>query len=133
MRTKGREQVGVFTPDNLIAGNRHPVDTCHIIIKAGQKLLRGSLLVKDTAEPEKYVIIGTDETGTESGSRAEPEYILVEDADAAEEDMVCLAYRSGEFAENALIVKDGYEITENDRKALRGAGIFLSTIMMEDN
>lgn len=150
MRTKGREQVSRFSPDNLVAGNRHPVDVCHIILKKGQKLLRGSLLEKDVSEPGKYVLRGTAAAGagngvqdTETGedteaagtgksgaTETEAEYVLAEDADAGEEDMVCQAYRTGEFAENALIVKEGYEITENDRKALRNAGIFLVAIMM---
>ena len=33
-------------------------------------------------------------------------------------------------AENALIVKEKYEITEKDRKTLRNAGIFLNQVML---
>ena len=44
MSIKGREQVGEFIPDNLIAGNRHPVDVCMVWIQAGQNLKRGTLL-----------------------------------------------------------------------------------------
>jgi len=150
MNTRGISQVGTFTPDNLIAGNRHPVDVRHVIIKAGQVLERGSVLEEDAAEPGKYVLRGTYATGqnkpegaenpqegaeapvTEAGSGAEPEaeYILAERADASKEDAVAPAYYAGEFAENVLIVKEGYAITEQDRKALRNAGIFLKKIMM---
>lgn len=122
MRTKGMEQVGECTVDNLIAGNRHPVDICHITIKEGQNLKRGTVLEEDAAGGT-YVERGTVES-------AEAEYILAEDADATEGDTTGVAYRTGEFAENALIVKEGYEITEKDRKALRNAGIFLQSIMM---
>lgn len=150
MRTKGREQVSAFVPDNLIAGNRHPVDCCHVVIKAGQKLERGSVLEEDSAEEGKYVLLGGtalegnqggadgdsgsegEASGTETVSAAESkaEYILAEDVDAAEEDSVGLVYRTGEFAENALIVGNGYKITDQDRKMLRNAGIFLTMIMM---
>ena len=142
MRTDGMSQIGMFTPDNLIAGNRHPVDIRHVVIKAGQKLERGTLLEEDIAEPGKYVIRGTGAmaavAGEESqaadsgaeGKTTDAEYILAEDVDASGEDTVGTAYCTGEFAENALIVKEGYEITDSDRKTLRNAGIFLTTIMM---
>lgn len=150
MNTKGISQVGTFTPDNLIAGNRHPVDVCHVIIKAGQVLERGSVLEEDVAEPGKYVLRGTyaagqnnpENTGNPqegeetpvaeegSGAKTEAEYILAERTDASEEDTVAPVYYTGEFAENTLIVKEGYAITEQDRKTLRNAGIFLKTIMM---
>lgn len=122
MSWKGREQVGSCTQDKLIAGSRHPLDICQVVIKAGQNLKRGTLLEEDT-EAGKYVIRGTN-------TDAEPEYILEDDVDATAEDTVGTAYRSGEFAENALIVKEKYEITEKDRKTLRNAGIFLNQVML---
>lgn len=145
MNTNGMSQVGTFTPDNLIAGNRHPVDVVHVIVKMGQTLRRGTILEEDTEELGKYVIRGTNaakqsavngeeaaETGDESENAVETdaEYILAENIDASEEDVVGAAYYTGEFAENATIVKEGYEITDRDRKALRNAGIFLKKIMM---
>lgn len=139
MSIKGREQIGEFTPDNLIAGNRHPVDVCMVWIQAGQNLKRGTLLeaaaAADTSGQEeeeteetqdtriKYVIRGT-------AADAEAEYILADDVDATEEDTAATVYRTGEFAENAIIVKDGYTISDADRKVLRNAGIFLTKIMM---
>lgn len=148
MNTNGMSQVGVFTPDNLIAGNRHPVDVCHVVIKAGQQLERGTVLEKDGTEPDKYVIRGTmaaaknvagdvpegekdsEQQPAESGKEVEAEYILAENVDASDEDVVAAAYYAGEFAENALIVKEGYQMTDEDRRVLRNAGIFLKTIMM---
>lgn len=145
MNTNGMSQVGTFMPDNLIAGNRHPVDVTHVVVKKGQKLERGSVLEEDIKEAGKYVIRGTasaevPETNTDEGKEAEEingekkevdaEYILAESVDALEEDVVAAAFNAGEFAENELIVKEGYEITDRDRKTLRNAGIFLRTIMM---
>lgn len=148
MNTNGMSQVGTFTTDSLIAGNRHPVDVCHVVIKAGQQLERGTVLEKDGTEPDKYVIRGTmtaaknaDENVTEGkenteqqpvedGKEVEAEYILAENVDASDEDVVAAAYYAGEFAENALIVKEGYQMTDEDRRVLRNAGIFLKTIMM---
>ena len=37
-----------------------------------------------------------------------------------------IAYRTGHFNANALIVADGYSITAADKEALRTAGILLS-------
>ncbi len=145
MNTKGRVQVGASTTDNLIAGNRHPVDVCHVVLKEGQVLRRGSVLEGD---PEgKYILLGSGTgTGTAESKEREtgggtqqeeretvtgtgPEYILADDVDASGGDTVGTAYRTGEFAENALIVAGGHEITDADRRMLRNAGIFLSTIM----
>ena len=106
MRTDGMSQIGMFTPDNLIAGNRHPVDIRHVVIKAGQKLERGTLLEEDIAEPGKYVIRGT-------GAMAADDPVEGEENQAAD---------SG--------TEEGYKITDSDRKTLRNAGIFLTTIMM---
>ena len=47
MSWKGREQVGSCTQDNLIAGSRHPLDICQVVIKAGQNLKRGTLLEEE--------------------------------------------------------------------------------------
>ncbi len=126
MNKKGLSQVGVFAHDNLISGNRHPVDICHVVIKKGQKLDRGTVLEEDAAEKGKYVIRGTQADQPD----VKAEYILAEAVDVSEEDMVAPAYCAGEFAENSLIVKEGYTITDEDRKALRNASIFLKTIMM---
>lgn len=148
MNTNGMSQMGVFTPDNLIAGNRHPVDVCHVVIKEGQQLERGTVLEKDGTKPDKYVIRGSmaatksvAESGTEGketqeqqpvegGKEVEAEYILAENVDASGGDVVAAAYYTGEFAETALIVREGYQITDEDRRILRNAGIFLKTIMM---
>ena len=40
--------------------------------------------------------------------------------------MVAIAYRTGHFNANTLIVKDEYEITAADKEALRSVGILLS-------
>lgn len=147
MNTQGMKKVGTFVPDNLIAGNRHPVDVMHVVIKEGQKLKRGTVLEADSTEPEKYVILGTaaaasvpdgteEQEAVENGTEANPvavpeaEYILAEDVDASEVDVVGTAYYAGEFAENFLLVKEGYSITDRDRRILRNAGIFLKGIVV---
>ena len=40
--------------------------------------------------------------------------------------MTAIAYRTGHFNSNRLIVVDGYEITATDKEALRVAGILIS-------
>ena len=126
MSIKGREQVGEFTPDNLIAGNRHPVDVCMVWIQAGQKLKRGTLLEAAAAAAG----VAEQEEGEEEADTTTKYVILADDVDATEEDTAATVYRTGEFAENAVIVKEGYTISDTDRKVLRNAGIFLTKIMM---
>ena len=53
--------------------------------------------------------------------------MLAEDVDTGtEEAVVAIAYRTGHFNTNTLIVKDEYEITAADKEALRSVGILLS-------
>ena len=70
MNTNGMSQVGAFTPDNLIAGNRYPVDVCHVVIKAGKSLERGTGLEGHVAEAEKYVICWPQAAGAAAGENA---------------------------------------------------------------
>ena len=52
--------------------------------------------------------------------------VLAADVDATDADAVAEVYNSGDFNENALKVGTGYTIGEDDRKALKDAGIYLS-------
>ncbi|MCM1150007.1 MAG: head decoration protein, partial [Butyricicoccus sp.] len=50
----------------------------------------------------------------------------VDTGDAEGEAVAGIAYRTGHFNTNRLIVAEGYEITAADREALRTAGILTS-------
>lgn len=124
MSTIGREVIGHCSHDMLIADNRHPLDVCHVILAAGAKHKKGEVL--EIAENGKCSILGTSE-----GKTAVAAYILAEDADAETADAVAAAYRSGSFVRNALIVKEGYSLSEKDEKDLRNGGIYLSDAILD--
>ena len=73
---------------------------------------------------------GAKTEGTAAEKAAVAAYILAEDVDAGEEDVVASAYRSGSFIRNALIVKEGYTLTAEDEAALRNGGIYLSDAVL---
>lgn len=105
-----------YSGDNLIAGNTHPLSAQTVTIKSGEgKLKRGSVLMRDANG--KYVLADT--------SAGTAEVILAADVDATSADTVAEVYCSGDFNETALIVADGYTLTDADRLALKGVGIYV--------
>lgn len=119
------ETIGTMNYDGLIHDAKHNLDVQGVKIRAAQGALkRGTVLALSSgvAGDGKYVILGTaalaDETLTAS-------CILTDDVDATAE-AFAVAYRSGHFNTNALIVKEGYTITAADKNNLRDGGVFLS-------
>lgn len=109
-------------PDNLIAGINPSAEVFHVTLKGGQgELKRGTLLALNNG---KYEIIGTDTTGKANAVLAD----TVDTGAASEEaaDVSGVAYRTGHFNGNVLVVSEGYTITAEDKEALRGVGILLS-------
>ena len=116
------ENLGGVGFDNLIADSYPPADVFSVQLAAGQGILeRGTLLArKDDGTME---MIGTETTGKANAVLSDP----VDTGDAAEGETVPgIAYRTGHFNTNRLIVAEGYEITAADREALRVAGILTS-------
>jgi hypothetical protein len=112
-------KAGETGQDNLIAGVSPPTEFTGIKIAAGQgKLLRGTVLAESDAG---CVMLGTETTGKAA-------YILADDVDATEE-IGTAAYRAGNFNTKALIVAEGYELTEADRDSLRKYRIVLNDNM----
>lgn len=111
--------LGAVGFDNLFNGAGGPsADVFHVEVKGGQGVLeRGTLLA--TADGG-MVKISAATTGKANAVLAEA---VDTGADGA---VVALAYRTGHFNTNGLIVADGYEITAADKEALRVAGILLS-------
>lgn len=146
MSTTGREVIGRCDYDMLIADNKHPLDVCHVMISAGAKHKRGEVL--EILENGKCDILGTtaagntvnieenegagdaEDTGAKKTGTAIAAYILAEDADAEAADTVAVAYRSGSFVKNTVIVKEGYSITDKDERELRNGGIYLSDAIL---
>lgn len=116
------ENLGGVGFDNLIADMYPPTDVFSVQLAAGQGILeRGTLLArKDDGTME---MIGTETTGKANAVLSDP----VDTGDSAESETVPgIAYRTGHFNTNRLIVAEGYEITAADREALRTAGILTS-------
>ena len=127
------ENLGGVGFDNLIADSYPPTDVFSVQLAAGQGILeRGTLLArKDDGTME---MIGTATTGKANAVLAEPADTGAPAAEAQAEDEAAsdpetvpgIAYRTGHFNTNRLIVAEGYEITAADKEALRTAGILTS-------
>ena len=115
------ENLGGVGFDNLIADSYPPADVFSVQLAAGQGILeRGTLLArKDDGTME---MIGTETTSKANAVLSDP----VDTGDAEGETVPGIAYRTGHFNTNRLIVAEGYEITAADREALRTAGILTS-------
>lgn len=110
------ETLGTAGYDNLINGVFPAAEVFSVQLAAGQGVLeRGTLLA--TADGG-MVKISADTTGKANA-------VLAEAIDATEA-VTGIAYRTGHFNANTLIVADGYEITAADKEALRVAGILIS-------
>ena len=117
MSTRLDKTIGSVGFDNLFHGVNPSAEVFSVELAAGQGILeRGTLLA--TADGG-MVKISADTTGKANA-------VLADDADTTGGAVTAVAYRTGHFNGNALIVADGYEITAADKEALRVAGILIS-------
>lgn len=115
------ENLGAVGFDNLINSLYPPAEVFTVQIAAGAGALkRGTLLAAGDSAME---MISATTTGKANA-------VLAEDVDTGDdstaEAVEAVAYRTGHFNGNNLIVADGYEITAADKEALRVAGILIS-------
>lgn len=119
-----RKVVETRTNDNLVAKS-FELDVFSVTLKqtaTATELAKGTVLAL-SASDDKYVILGTEGALNEVLTA---NAILAEDVTTSTTgDIVATAYRKGHFNKNALIVKDGYTLTNSDREKLRNAGIYL--------
>lgn len=116
MTIRHDEVICAVEHDNLINGTYPPAEVFSVQVAAGQGVLkRGTLLA---AAEGGMKMISADTTGKANAVLAEPV-----DTDETQN---AIAYRTGHFNANGLIVADDYEITAADKEALRVAGILLS-------
>lgn len=115
------ETLGTVDYDNLINGVYPPAEVFSVQLAAGQGILkRGTLLARGD---DGMLMISTETTGKANA-------VLAEITDTGEGEMVeAIAYRTGHFNANCLVVADGYEITAKDKETLRTVGILLSDAM----
>ena len=114
------KKTGEISQDNLIASVFPPADVTGVKIAAGQgKLLRGTVLAPSD---DGCVVLNTATTGKAA-------YILTDDVDTTEAAVSTTGYRTGNFNTAALVVAEGYTLTDEDRDSLRKYGIVLNDNM----
>ena len=111
------ENLGSVGYDNLINGLTPGAEVSHVQLAAGQGILKRDTLLATADGGMKMIAAAT--TGKANA-------VLAEDIDTTDGAVYGVAYRTGHFNANALIVADGYEITAADKEALRVAGILIS-------
>lgn len=129
------DNIGAVEYDGLITSNVPIADVFSVNIRMGNAattLKRGTVLAlsaSGSTADGKMVILGTAAHET-SGTADEvllANCILAEDVVVGTTaDATALAYRTGHFARNKLIVKDSYTMTAADEDELRKGGILLS-------
>ena len=111
------ENLGSVGYDNLINGLTPGAEVFHAKLAAGQGILkRGTLLASGDGG---MTMIAAGTTGKANA-------VLAEDTDTTGGAVYGVAYRTGHFNANALIVAEGYELTAADTEALRSVGILIS-------
>lgn len=127
------ETLGTLEYDGLIYDGRHPVDVKTVKIRAGQgELARGTVLALSTGTSgdNAMVILGTTAGGNETLT---PDCILAEPVDTGDQAgdaLIGVAYRSGHFSRNKLVVKENYTFNAADEEELRKGGIYLSNAVI---
>lgn len=113
------ENLGAVGFDNLIHSVNPPAEVFSVELAAKQGVLKhGTVLA---AAEGGMVKISAATTGKANA------ILYSDNVDTGNGDaVVAVAYRTGHFNTNSLIVADGYEITAADKEALRAAGILLS-------
>lgn len=123
------ETLGTAGFDNLINGTNPPAEVFSVTIRKGSTAAsykRGTVLALSagTGGDGKRVILGTTAGSNETLTA---NAILTEDVEVgASADAVAVAYRTGHFNSNGLIVASGYTFTAADKEALRSVGILIS-------
>lgn len=124
------ESLGVVGYDELFYANTPVADVFTVTIRkegtAAATYKRGTVLALSTgtAGDSKMVILGTTAASNETLTA---NCILADDEDVGTSaDVTVLAYRTGHFNRDKLIVKSGYTLKASDEEDLRNGGILLS-------
>lgn len=119
------ETLGTVGYDNLINGLYPPAEPFSVVIRKGSAettYKRGTVLA--LSEDGKYVILGTAAVSNETLTA---NCVLAEDVTVGTaNDETAVAYRTGHFNSNALIMDAEHTFSAADKEALRGVGILIS-------
>lgn len=117
------QDLGTFTPNNLIAGNEVPILTAGITLVSGQEVLkRGTVIGIETATGKAKILNSTATDGSQV-----PYGILTDDVDTTVE-VNTTAYTSGLFNKDAMIF-GGTDTAADHETELRKLGIFLKKVI----
>lgn len=108
-----------ITTDGLLATLNPAAEAFTVTIKAlsaPATLKRGTVLATDSSG--KMIVLGSAD-GTAN-------CVLCDDTEVGTSDVKAVAYRTGHFAAEKLIVANSYTMTAADKEALRDAGILVS-------
>lgn len=126
------ETLGTVGYDNLINGSYPPAEPFSVVIRKGAAettYKRGTVLALSSSDG-KYVILGTAAASGGDGGTAETltaNAILAEDVTVGTaNDETAVAYRTGHFNSNALIMDEDHTFSAANKEALRGVGILIS-------
>lgn len=130
------ETLGTVGYDNLINGLYPPAEPFSVVIRKGSAettYKRGTVLAlsEGTGGDGKYVILGTkavsNDTEAVSNETLTANCVLAEDVTVGTaNDETAVAYRTGHFNSNALIMDAEHTFSAADKEALRGVGILIS-------
>lgn len=119
------ETLGTVGYDNLINGLYPPAEPFSVVIRKGSAettYKRGTVLA--LSGDGKYVILGTAAVSNETLTA---NCVLAEDVTVGTaNDETAVAYRTGHFNSNALIMDAEHTFSAADKEALRGVGILIS-------
>lgn len=134
--TKLNENVGSVEYDELINSAEPKADVFNVTLRAQAAetiLKRGTVLALSDAD-NKVVVLGTSAKTFGEGASTKTENltancILSDDVTVGTKDCIVVAYRTGHFNRNKLIVAEGYTLTHSDEEELRKVGILLDTAL----
>lgn len=124
----GRVKEGSLSYPMLVANTKHSLDVMGIEFTEPKTIKKGTVLgygvIGQTEDDVPEDIYGWDVLGAKNGLKARA--IAAEDVASA---TAIIAYRSGGFVTQALIVDEDYTMTEADVQSLQDAGIYIENMM----
>ena len=112
------ESLGTFGYDKLFVENIPEADVVTVKLATAGVVKRGTVL-SGTPGGADFAALAA------AASTSKALFVLAEDCDTAE-DNVGIAYRTGHFNRNALIVGASYTLTAADEEILRKSGILVA-------